>query len=107
MCILLNKDDVRQINADVSDLCDIYQAIAAFRPKALLHMGSWPNGRVTTGAKTYLDNVAGLYNVFQASADLGVQRVIWGSSGQVYGFEKHVPCYLPVDEAHPCRPVSA
>jgi UDP-glucose 4-epimerase len=42
-------------------------------------------------------NVVGTWNVLEAAADAGVQKVIFSSAGAVYG----QPRYAPVDEDHP------
>ena len=41
-----------------------------------MHMGAWANASIVPDARTYGDNTAGTYNVFQACADLGVRRVV-------------------------------
>ncbi len=48
----------------------------------------------------------GTFNLFQACADLGIQRIVSASSAQVYGFAGAPPLYAPVDEDHPARPVN-
>jgi len=42
-------------------------------------------------------NITGTFNVLQAAAKHGVQKVIFSSTGSVYG----EPLYLPMDENHP------
>ena len=59
---------------------------------------------IVPDTRTYGDNVQGTFNLFQACADLGIQRVVSASSSQVYGFAKEPPVYVPVDETHPLRP---
>lgn len=50
-------------------------------------------------------NTTGTFNVFQAACESGVKRIIFASSGGVYGFDlklspkdKIIPEYLPIDE---------
>ena len=69
-------------------------------------MGAWANAGVVPDTRTYGDNVRGTFNVFQACADLGIQRVVSASSAQVYAFAKEPPVYVPVDEAHPLGPAN-
>jgi UDP-glucose 4-epimerase len=42
-------------------------------------------------------NITGTYNVLQAAAKCGVQKVVFSSTGSVYG----EPVHLPMDENHP------
>ena len=42
-------------------------------------------------------NIVGTYNVLQAAAKSGTQKVVFSSTGSVYG----EPVYLPMDENHP------
>ncbi len=49
-----------------------------------------------------LNNVVGTVSLLRTSIDAGVRRIIYLSSASVYG----EPSYLPVDEAHPLKPLS-
>jgi nucleoside-diphosphate-sugar epimerase len=92
------------LRVDLTISGEAYQAVAGM--DAVIHMGSWADPGVIPNTRTYGDNVQGAYNLLQACADLGVKRVVMASSGQVYGFEKHTPQYLPVDENHPLNPIN-
>jgi dTDP-glucose 4,6-dehydratase len=46
-------------------------------------------------------NVAGTRRVLEAARAAGVARVVHASSSMVYG----VPRRVPIDDAHPCRPI--
>ena len=96
----------RFLCVDLTDSGEIYQALAAAGAEAVVHLGAWANAGVVPDTRTYGDNVQGTFNVFQACADLGIQRVVSASSAQVYGFAKAPPVYVPVDEAHPLRPAN-
>ena len=96
----------RFFRVDLTDAGEIYQALAAAEAEAVVHLGAWANAGVVPDTRTYGDNVRGTFNVFQACADLGIQRVVSASSAQVYGFAKEPPVYVPVDEAHPLRPAN-
>lgn len=65
------------------------------------HM-SWDPRESSEVVKT---NVMSAYNVLESAAAAGVRRVVMGSTGEVY--PENAPVYLPVDEAHPCRPTTA
>ena len=96
----------RFLRVDLTDAGEVYQALATMGAEAVVHLGAWANAGVVPDTRTYGDNVRGTFNLFQACADLGIQRVISASSAQVYGFAKAPPVYVPVDEAHPLRPAN-
>ena len=96
----------RHLRADLTNAGDVYEALAMSKAEAVVHMGAWSNWGLVPHTRTYGDNVQGTFNLFQACADLGVRRIISASSAQVYGFERHPPLYVPVDEAHPLRPLN-
>ena len=96
----------RFLRVDLTDAGEVYQALAGAQAEAVVHLGAWANAGVVPDTRTYGDNVQGTFNLFQACADLGIQRVVSASSSQVYGFAKEPPVYVPVDEAHPLRPAN-
>ena len=96
----------RFLRVDLTDAGEVYQALAAAEAEAVVHLGAWANAGVVPDTRTYGDNVRGTFNLFQACADLGIQRVVSASSAQVYGFAKAPPVYVPVNEAHPLRPAN-
>ncbi len=96
----------RFIQVDLTDTGQVYQALAMAGAEAVVHLGAWPNAGIVPESRTYSDNVRGTFNVFQACADQGIQRVVAASSAQVYGFAKAPPVYVPVDEEHPMRPAN-
>lgn len=95
------------LRVDLTIAGEIYQALGRARPQALIHLGAWPNAGLVPDSRTYGENVQGTFNILQASADLGVQRVILASTNQIYGFAGAPPLYAPVDEAHPPRPINS
>lgn len=95
------------LRVDLTDPGDVYQALAYTKSEAVVHLGAWANAGVVPDTRTYGDNVRGAYNVFQACADLGIRRIVYASSAQVYGFAQAAPAYVPVDEEHPLRPCNS
>jgi len=59
----------------------------------------------------YQNNIMSQFNIFEAAARLGIQRVVSASSISAFGFPfQHrwsEPLYLPLDEAHPLLPQDA
>ena len=58
-------------------------------------------------------NVVGTWNVLQAAREVGIHKVVLVSSEAATGIinlsdsRRAIPDYLPIDEAHPLRPVDA
>ena len=96
----------RHLRGDLTDAGEVYQALAMSRAEAVVHMAAWSNWGIVPHTRTYSDNVQGTFNLLQACADLQVRPVVIASSAQVYGFERFPPVYVPVDEAHPLRPLN-
>ena len=75
------------------------------------HLGGIDRSVAADDAATMQVNAMGTWNLFEASLQMGVRRVIHCSSSSVLGLDhsnpKMPPCYLPIDEAHPLRPTDA
>ena len=97
----------RFLRADLTDAGEVYGALAYAEAQAVVHLGAWPNAGMVPNPRTYGDNVCGAYNMFQACADLGIRRIVYASSAQIYGFAGAPPVFAPVSEDHPLRPVNS
>lgn len=95
---------VRYMLGNVAQPQDVFGSLAYVRPEAVVHMAAWSDPGIVPDARTYADNVAGHFNMLDASDALGVRRVILASSAQVYGFAAQDPDFAPVTEEHPLRP---
>jgi len=80
----------------------------------VIHLAAIPHLFTDPPERVFYVNVIGTYNVFQAAADQGVDKVIYASSDSSYGFNWRnsfddilLPAYLPIDENHPQRPKDA
>ena len=105
--VLAARSDVKQsLRVDLTKAGEIYQALGQFKAEAVVHMGAWANPGHVPDANTYRDNVSGTFNLFQACADLGINRIVSASSAQVYGLREHSPKYVRMDESHPLRPLN-
>jgi nucleoside-diphosphate-sugar epimerase len=93
----------------VADLADRVAARSALEGcDAVCHLAAIPNPRVADAPTVFINNTVGTVHVLQASAELGIRRVIHASSQSVLG-NAWAPMlrpilYAPVDEAHPCVP---
>ncbi len=97
-----HQADLRDIDALRAGLRDI---------DVVVHLGGIDRSVAADDAATMQVNAMGTWNLFEASLQMGVRRVIHCSSSSVPGLDhsnpKMPPCYLPIDEAHPLRPTDA
>ncbi|HUC04818.1 MAG TPA: NAD(P)-dependent oxidoreductase, partial [Acidimicrobiales bacterium] len=72
---------------------------------AIVHAGAIAHDTAGTAADIVATNVLGTWHVLVAAEELGVARVVYFSSGQVFGFAEGEgkPSSLPVDDNHPLR----
>jgi nucleoside-diphosphate-sugar epimerase len=104
-----------------ADLSDYGQAVEAIRgAQAVVHLANIPAPGVAPAAATFNANMTMNFNVFHASARVGVSRVVWASSETTLGLyfglgprdmpgleaEAMPPRYAPVDEDHYPIPTS-
>lgn len=109
--------DVREPEDDAgwkhvtASIMDEQALAAAFKgASAVLHIAAAANIASGTPGQIIDLNVRGSWNVLQAAGRAGVRRVVLCSSDSVMGntvWKEHFwcPLSLPVDEAHPIRPV--
>ena len=101
------QQDVRFVQADVLDFSALEVALAGH--DAVVHLAAIPNPRTAPADITFNTNVQGTWNILQAAENAGVRRVAVASSDSVPGLHYNPvdwpPQYLPVDEAHPLRPI--
>lgn len=101
----------------IADLTDLGQVVTSFSPYGtgnrdpyvgVIHMAAIPRPHESPNDEVFRVNSLTTYNVLEACAILGIQKVVIASSESIYGacFSENFfePQYLPVDEAHPCLP---
>jgi nucleoside-diphosphate-sugar epimerase len=91
------------------DLTDYAEVEAALRGgDAVVHMGAIPRPGSHTSTDLFRTNVMGTFNVFEAAATLGIDRVVQGSSMSVLGYpffyHRFAPTSVPIDETHALQP---
>jgi nucleoside-diphosphate-sugar epimerase len=89
------------------DLRDYDETLRALKgAEAVVHLAGIPQPNINV-VEAHNTNVVLSFNVLRAAAELGIARVAAASSvnalGLVYNQTRQFD-YLPVDEAHPCRP---
>lgn len=94
---------------DLRDLDALRAALAG--SDVVVHLAGIDRSVATDDAATMQVNAMGTWNLFEASRQAGVRRVVHCSSSAVTGIDASNPAmpplYLPIDEAHPARPSDA
>lgn len=106
------RGELRPHRFDVVDLRDRSTAYRVVEgAEVVIHMGEASN--IIKGlppSETFQRNTLATSNLFEACAELGVRRIVYTSSCQVYGMSfpggpSYIPPqYLPFDEQHPVQP---
>ncbi|HEY7980439.1 MAG TPA: NAD-dependent epimerase/dehydratase family protein [Candidatus Eremiobacteraceae bacterium] len=93
----------RYIAVDLGDRAGLDQALRSFRPDAIIHLAS--GLRDDPVEELFRTNVEGTVHLIEAlaAADISVQRVVFGSTGAVYG--RSSLAGRPLDEHTPCLPL--
>jgi nucleoside-diphosphate-sugar epimerase len=91
---------------DLTDLGQTQDALAG--AEAVVHFAAIPAPGLRPEGETFRINAVSTYNVFQASVDHGVRRVVWASSETVLGLPFDIPpAFAPIDETIDPRPESS
>lgn len=81
--------------------------------QAVCHLGEIPSVINGDHHRAYAHNTHVGSLVMESAVQVGVKRIVYTSSCQVYGFfgvgsnPYHAPVRLPIDETHPCQPHNA
>ncbi len=96
--------DVELVVGDITDRAGIEAVLEAHSVRAVVHFAAFAyvGESVSEPAKYYRNNVAGTLTLLEAMRAKGVEHLVFSSSCVTYGN----PEYVPIDEAHPQRPVS-
>jgi len=93
----------RHWTVDLNDLGQVYGMLQG--AAGVVHLAAIPRADIYPNATTFANNMMSSYNIMEASAHLGIKKVVIASSECAYGlcFAKDdlVPEYVPVDENHP------
>ena len=87
---------------DVTDFSSLREQVHDI--EAVIHLAAIPHPGMGSGTEIFRTNCAGTFNVYQASAEAGIKRVVTASSINAFGFNFGIKDfavqYLPVDEEH-------
>jgi UDP-glucose 4-epimerase len=106
--VLFARRPVESAHAQVQgDLLDLDQCKRALEGcQAVVHLAAYSS----PAPEAFRTNVEGTFHLLEAACGAGVERFIFASTNCVYGHcfrtsRRPFPLnYLPIDEAHPCRP---
>lgn len=94
---------------DLREAGSLYEACSG--AEAMVHLAAWPAPGLSSDSATFNDNTAMTYNALKAAHDCRLRSVVVASSiaayGFIYGDPSRVPDFLPLTEAHPCRPTDS
>lgn len=97
--------DFGMVRADLTDYGQTVEVLDGVQ--AVVHLANIPAPGLYTPATTFNANMSMNFNVFQAAAAVGLERVVWASSETTLGLPFDVaPRYVPVDEDHYPLPTS-
>lgn len=96
----------KTVIADLTNLGEVYGVLAG--ADAVVHTAAIPVAYSHPNEVTFYNNVMSTYNILEASANLGIKKVVITSSESSYGLVFAVnqldPKYVPIDEEHPQLP---
>jgi len=94
------------VTANLSNLGEVYGLLQ--NADAVVHLAAIPVPYTYPNEVVFQNNVMTTYNILEASASLGIKKVVIASSECSYGIASSrsglKPTYLPLDEEHPQLP---
>ena len=100
---------VRTAAVDCVDFGEVMGALSGIDtmgvPEAVVHLAGIPAPGLAVDDRIFRVNTQSTYNVFSASARLGIKRIVWASSETILGLPfAEPPAFLPLDETAPTLP---
>lgn len=94
----------RFVYGDIADRLMLDKLFSEFRFDAVMHFASFiqVGESVQDPAKYYQNNFINALNLLNAMREHGVNKFIFSSTAAIFG----EPEYVPIDEAHPKRPIN-
>lgn len=92
---------------DLTHTADTWETVYEVDPDAVVHLAAISDPGTTPGTRVFENNVSSTHNVLVSAGRAGAD-IVWTSSQAAYGAlfatSAWTPDYLPIDEAHECRP---
>ena len=96
-----DADGLNYVQLDLRDAAGVNDVFA--KADAIVHFGSPPADAWLSATEAFHQVATAGFNVFQAASNLGIKRIVWASSIEVYGDFKDHPA-LPATEESPLAP---
>ena len=100
------KMQCRFLPADLTDSAVAVDVLSG--ADAVIHLAAIPGPVSQPSSVTFRNNVMSTWNVTEAAAAIGLQKIVFASSVFTLGWHEsptaYWPQYLPVDEEHPMTP---
>lgn len=97
------------LRVDLTDTAAVRDALAG--ADSAVHLGAVPGPKCQSESDTFRTNALSTWNVAEAAATHGLERIVFASSVFTLGWHEDAdafrPHYVPVDEAHPLTPFEA
>ena len=74
---------------DLTQIGEVYDAFAQIKPEGVCHLAAQPRPIRFSRERTFINNTAITYNVFQVAAESGARRIINSSSEMAAGWTTH------------------
>jgi nucleoside-diphosphate-sugar epimerase len=96
-------------NIDIADAGQVYDALGYIKPDAVIHLAADPTPGARPRHAQFANNVLSTHAILQASADLGVKKVIYASSEMAAGWTQgaNPVVKLPIAEEDATLPVNS
>jgi nucleoside-diphosphate-sugar epimerase len=96
----------RFLQVELTDAAEVLDALRG--ADTVLHLGAIPGPGAQPSAAIFRNNVTSTYHVVEASAAIGLPRLVFASTVFALGWaeepDQYWPQYVPVDEAHSLTP---
>lgn len=96
---------VHTVQLDASNFGDAVSCLRGY--DGIVHLAAVSRPGQMSGHRMFAINVQSTFNILEAAVVLGIKRVVLASSlnavGMAFNLQPNV-AYIPIDEAHPCRP---
>ncbi len=100
------KNNVAYKLINMEDIGQVYGCLQG--ADGVIHLAAIPRPTFHSSDVVFRTNTLSTFNVFEASANIGIRRIVYASSISVLGYPFYhrffEPDYLPIDEKHPNKP---